>query len=232
MRAWRKSLLASLAAGAVSIFAVVGAAPLSAQVFYAPPPVPAQLMTTLDPAFDPAMPGATPAEERAVLVWSLRQGLLLGALQCHTQHPTLLTTSHYNTLLTNHAAELSSAFNTISGYFKRTQKGAKAAQDALDRFATRMTTSYSTVQGQQSFCHTAGWVGRRAIFAPRGLLSQVAIEHLGALRNSLKGAGEQQFRIPRVHVGLPITPLPSLDPKCWTKRNTFNEKKCGRSQRG
>lgn len=202
------------------------AAPAMAQVFYAPPPVPARPMTALDPSFDPLMPGATPAEQKAALVWSLRQGLLLGALQCHAQHPTLLATSNYNALLTNHASELGAAFSTISAYFKRTNKGAKAAQDALDRFATRLTTGYSTVQGQQSFCHTAGWIGRRALFTPRGMLGQFVSEHLAELRDSMKAGGEQQFRIARVQTGIPLHPIPSLAPKCWTKKNQFNTKKC------
>ena len=155
-----------------------------------------------------------------------RQALLLGALQCHTQYPTLLATSNYNALLTNHQGELASAFKAITDYFKRTHKNPKAAQTALDRFATRTTTVYSTVRGQQAFCSTAGWVGRRALFTPRGSLSVLASEHLAELRQSLTAAGEQRFRFAPISGWLPLPAVPSMNPRCWDKKDRFNSKKC------
>lgn len=208
------------------------AAPAAAEVFYKPPEIPARVLTGPDPDFDPALPGATPAEQQALLVWSLRQGLLLGALQCHTQYPTLLTTANYNALLTNHAKELGGALKALTGYFKRTVKGVKQSQIAFDQFATRTTTSYSTVRGQQAFCYTAGWLGRRALFTPKGGLGQLASDHLAELRESIKGGREQQFRMPIVHDEVPIAALPSLDARCWTKKDAFNFKKCGESLPG
>lgn len=216
--------LYSVALSAAALIAAM-ATPAAAQVFYKPPEFTAKPMTALEPGFDPAMPGATPAEQTAVLTWSLRQALLLGALQCHTQYPTLLATGNYNALLTNHSEELAKAFNTISGYFKRTKNAPKAAQSALDGFATKMTTSYSTVRGQLGFCHTAGWVGRRAIFTPRGRLATLAAEHLAELREALKPAVEQQFRVARVGTWLATKPLPSFDEKCW-KKNKYDGRKC------
>lgn len=201
-------------------------APASAQVFYKPPTFTPKPIFALDPGFDPAMPGATAAEQKAVLTWSLRQALLLGALQCHTQYPTLLATGNYNALLTNHGEELTKAFNTISGYFKRTRKAPKAAQAALDGFATKMTTSYSTVRGQLGFCHTAGWVGRRALFTPRGQLSTLATEHLGELREALKPSIEQQFRAANIGSWLYTRRFPSFEAACWDKKNRYNQKKC------
>lgn len=202
------------------------AAPASAQVFYKPPEFTPKPIMTLEPGFDPAMPGATAAEQSAVLTWSLRQALLLGALQCHTQYPTLLATGNYNALLTNHGEELTKAFNTISGYFKRTKKTPKVAQAALDGFATKMTTSYSTVRGQLGFCHTAGWVGRRALFTPRGQLATLATEHLGELREALKPSIEQQFRAPNIGSWLYTRPFPSFNAACWDRKNRYNLKKC------
>lgn len=201
--------------------------PASAQVFYEAPRLSPRLTTTLDPAFDPDLPGASAAEKQAVLVWSLRQALLLGALQCHTQYPTLLATSNYNALLTNHQGELASAFKAITDYFKRTHKNPKAAQTALDRFATRTTTVYSTVRGQQAFCNTAGWVGRRAVFTPRGSLSVLASEHLAELRQSLTAPGEQRFRFAPTSSMLTPPAVPSMNPRCWDKKDRFNSKKCG-----
>lgn len=206
--------------------AVQMAVPVSAQVFYEAPPLAARQLLTPDPLFDPDLPGANPAEQQAVLVWSLWQSLLLGALQCHTQYPTLLATGNYNALLTNHQEELGAAFKTLSGYFKRTQKNPKAAQSALDQFATRTTTAYSTVRGQQAFCHTAGWVGRRALFTPRGKLLSLAQDHLAELRQSLSAPGEQQFRFAPVANWLTLAPLPPMDPRCWDKKGRLNPKKC------
>ncbi len=202
------------------------AVPSSAQVFYEPPRLTPRPTLALDPTFDPDLPGASTSEKQAVLVWSLRQGLLLGALQCHTQYPTLLSTSNYNALLTNHQGELASAFRVLTDYFKRTHKDAKAAQTALDQFATRTTTVYSTVRGQQAFCHTAGWVGRRALFTPRGQLSGLASDHLSELRQSLTAPGEQQFRFAPVANWLTLPPRPSMEARCWDKKGRFNIKKC------
>lgn len=217
----RLSRVALLSAATLS----VGISPASAQVFYKPPSFTAKPVTALDPGFDPHMPGATPAEQKAVLTWSLRQALLLGALQCHTQYPTLLATGNYNALLTNHGEELGKAFSTIGGYFKRTKKAPKAAQSALDAFATKMTTSYSTVRGQLGFCHTTGWVGRRALFTPRGQLHTLATEHLGELREALKPSIEQQFRGVNVGAWLYSRRLPSMADGCW-KKNKYDPKKC------
>ena len=201
--------------------------PLQAEVFYKPPAIPAPVLSAPDPAFDPVMPRATPAEQKALLVWSLRQALLLGALQCHSQYPTLLTTSNYNALLSNHAAELTGAFRTLSGYFTRTLRQPKAAQDALDQFATRTTSVYSTVQSQAAFCYMAGQVGRESLAVPRGQLAGFAMTRLGALRASLKAGGEAQFDVLQPDARLPMRPLPSMAAGCWSKKGVYNARKCG-----
>ncbi len=204
-----------------------GAPPLQAAVFYKPPVISAPVLTAPDPAFDPLLPGATAVEQRAVLVWSLRQALLLGALQCHSQYPTLLATGNYNALLSNHAAELTGAFRTLSGYFTRTLRQPKAAQDALDQFATRTTSVYSTVQGQAAFCYMAGQVGRQSLAVPRGQLAGFAMTQLGALRASLKAGGEAQFDVLQPDARLPVRPLPSMAARCWSKQGIYNARKCG-----
>jgi hypothetical protein len=139
----------------------------------------------------------------------------------------LLNTANYNALLTNHGDELTSAFRTLTGYFKRTTKGMKPAQDALDRFVTRMTTSYSTVKGQPTFCHTAGWVGQRALSTPKGQLGTLANEHLAELRESLKGGNDQALR--GVSFGSMVVSrrIPSLEKRCWSKKGLYNARKCG-----
>ena len=208
------------------------AVPAAGEVFYKPPHIPPRPMTALEPGLGDSLSGATDAEQRAALVWSLRQGMLLGALQCHSQYPTLLTTANYNALLTNHAQELAGAYKAISGYFRRTEKGAMAAQRALDTYTTRSTTLYSTVRSQPNFCYTAGWIGRKALYVPRGGLAQLAMAHLGELRDSLKGGRDQQFLIPIVHNDIPVAGLPSLDKRCWSKKGEFNVRKCAGSTAG
>jgi hypothetical protein len=203
------------------------AGPVSAQVFYKSPVIPAPILSAPDPEFDPQLSGATLAEQKALLVWSLRQGLLLGALQCHSQYPTLLTTSNYNALLSNHAAELAAAFRTLAAYFMRTINPAKDAQAALDQFATRTTSAYSTVTNQPGFCNTAGQIGRAALVVPRGQLAAFAMTRLGALRASLKAGGEAQFDILQPDAPMPVAPLPSMARRCWSKKGVYNARKCG-----
>ena len=212
---------------ATLLLLVLPSLPVSAQVFYAPPAIVAPPLTGLDPAFDLDMPGATRAEEQAALVWSLRQGLLLGALQCHSQYPALLTTDHYNALLTNHRQELAAAFQALNGYFRRTVKGMKPAQAALDQFVTRMTTRYSTVQSQPSFCHSAGMMGRRALFTPRGQLATLAWAHLAELRASLKVGQDQALKLMGAAGLVPTLSIPSMHKRCWSKKGFYKPQKCG-----
>lgn len=166
------------------------------------------------------LPGATPEELRAALVWNLRSGLNVAALQCQFE-PTLLTRDQYNALLDNHRDELAKAYQVLSNYFKRTDK--KGGQTKLDQYGTRTYSSFSTVLGQYTFCDTASTVGAEAIFAPKGQLYRVAEQRMRELRKSLMLGGEQQFIfwIP------PYTPtLPPLDNRCWNKKNELNNK-CG-----
>lgn len=167
------------------------------------------------------LPGATPAELRAALVWNLRSGLNVAALQCQFE-PTLLTRNQYNTLLENHREELATAYQVLSNYFKRTDK--KAGQTKLDQYGTRTYSSFSTVLGQYTFCETSGAIGRAAIFTPRGQLYKVAEMRMRELRKSLALAGEQQFNfwIP------PYQPLlPPLDDSCWKKEELKQTSSCG-----
>lgn len=159
------------------------------------------------------LPGATPDELRSALVWNLRSGLNVAALQCQFE-PTLLTRNQYNALLDNHREELAKAYQVLSNYFKRTDK--KAGQTKLDQYGTRTYSSFSAVLAQYTFCETASSVGSQAIFAPKGQLYKVAEMRMREFRKSLALAGEQQFRfwIP------PYQPLlPSFEDRCWKKEN-------------
>ncbi len=197
------------------------AQPACAQIFWQAPDFHGTVVTPGE-NLGVILPGATPEEERAGWAWQLRSGLNVMALQCQFDR-TLLTENSYNTVLTNHKAELEASFAKVSAYFKRMNKTPKAAQNALDRYGTKTYLGFSTVRGQLGFCQTGSNIARAAIFAPRGSFTILAIERLRELRNSLVVAGEQQFRfaVPRVNA-----PLPYFENKCWDKRGNYRIK-CG-----
>lgn len=197
----------SLAAGAVAAFA----APASAQFFWKPADLGGATAEGNEPDLPFTLPGATPEEYRAALLWNLRAGLNVAALQCQFE-PTLLTLSNYNSLLAHHRSELDGAFKTVGNYFKRVE--GKKGQSAFDQYGTRIYLSFSTVRAQLNFCQTAAAIGREAIFQPRGTLYMVAQKRMRELRNSLTPHGELAFGNPTY--GYKAV-LPSLDDKCWKK---------------
>ena len=170
-----------------------------------------------------SLPGATPAEVRAGLVWNLRAALNVAALQCDFA-PMLLTVDNYNAMLRDHSAELKASLDTINGYFVRTAKTKAAGQTAFDRFGTRTYSAFATVAAQYGFCQTASKIGREVIFAPRGQLGDVATNYMRELRNSLIPYGEQQF--PRAFYARTYLFLPDFQPSCWRK-GRYNVSYCG-----
>ncbi len=176
-----------------------------------------------EPGIAQTLPGATPEERRAGLVWTMRSALNVAALQCQFE-PTLLTRDSYNAILLDHRDELKSAWDTLGKYFTRTAKTKKAGSDALDQYGTRTYSSFSAVASQYGFCRTAGSIARDALFAPRGSLATIASSRMRELRNSLTPYGEQRFS--RYINATPLS-LPRLDPICWSKKGEWVEKKCG-----
>ncbi|HKR17169.1 hypothetical protein [Rhizorhapis sp.] len=187
------------------------ATPASAQFFWKPADLGGPVLEGNEPDLGYSLPGATPAEYRAALLWNLRAGLNVAALQCQFE-PTLLTLSNYNAILAHHKEELAGAFKTVGNYFKRVE--GKKGQAAFDQYGTRIYLGFSTVRAQLNFCQTAGSVGRDAIFAPRGALVEVARKRMRELRNSLVPHGEQAFGNLAYNYR---ANLPSLDEKCWKK---------------
>lgn len=211
---------------AAAAVALLAAQPASAQFFFKPPDLKGGVVNGDEPGIvGGALPGAKPEEYRAALVWNLRAALNVAALQCQFE-PMLLTVENYNALIKDHDAELDASYATLGGYFARVAGNKKAGQDQLDRFGTRVYSGFSTISAQYTFCQTASEVGQRAIFAPRGALVTVAQEHMRELRNSLQLAGEQQFPGGFYLPGPTRTP-PIADPKCWTKQDALNVKRCG-----
>jgi hypothetical protein len=202
-------------------FGIVSAAftvPAQAQIFWHAPDLSAPVLVAPEPGFGVAMPGATPTEQKAALVWNLRSGLNVAALQCGFDQ-FLKLDDQYNIMLVNHREELAAAFSSLTGYFNRTAKSARGGQSAIDTYGTRTYSQFSSVSGQLTFCSVAGQVARAAIFAPRGKLNVVAQERLRELYSGVKGRlGEQQFRPTWTQLRSP--PMPDARETCW-KSNKY-----------
>lgn len=199
---------------ALSLIAALAVAqPAAAQFFWSPPDLTAPPLTDVTAATALGMPGATPAELRAGMVWNLRAALNVAALQCQFE-PTLLTISNYNAMIAHHDAEFDAAQAGVLGYFQRTVGKGRPGQTASDQYGTRIYSGYSTVQAQRGFCLAAAEVGRRAIFADRGKLWEVAQDGLGSIKKSLILASEQFYGDPAKDYRVA---LPSLDATCWKK---------------
>jgi len=212
-----------LTALTMAVPALAAAAPASAQFFFQPPNLRGAPVNGSEPGIvGQALPGATPAEYRSALIWNLRAGLNVAALQCQFS-PTLLTLPNYNKLLGDHSSELAASYAALSNYFVRTAKTKKAGQTELDKYGTRVYSSFSTVGAQLTFCQTAGEIAHLAVFAPRGSFGTLAEERMRELRNSLVLSGEQRFPW-----GIqPRQPaIPRMDDVCW-KKEEWQPKKCG-----
>jgi hypothetical protein len=212
----RKLLPAIVLAGAFF------ANPASAQFFFKSHDMTGTPVTGNEPDILPPMPGATPAERTAGLVWELRSALNVAALQCQFE-PTLLTVSNYNAIIRDHDAEFDAAQKTLLSYFNRVNKTKSAGQAAFDRFNTRVSSDFSTVSAQYPFCQTAGEVGEDLLFTPRGGVAALAHARMRELHNSLVPWGEQKFP---GSVRITHVPVPRLDDVCW-KKETWYAKKCG-----
>lgn len=219
------NILFALAVGG----SLLAAAPASAQFYLQPANLAGEPVTGSEPGITgPALAGATPAELRAALVWNLRAALNVAALQCHFE-PTLMTLDNYNMLLKNHSAELASAYDTLEKYFIRSAPNRRAGQLEVDRFGTRVYSSYSTISAQRSFCQTASSLGRDALFYKRGDVGALAQNRLRELRASLQPWGEQ-YRAGgnQPHLfNMRFHKLPPFsDSRCW-KKDEYNQKRCG-----
>lgn len=214
----RLSFLRPLLALATAFIAI----PANAQVFWLPPDVSGPVLTGYEEGMGVPLPGATVIEQKAAIIWNMRSGLNVAALQCNFD-PTLRTLENYNAILSNHSSELKAAFNTLSDYFKRVNKTKPAGQKALDTFGTRTYSGFSTVGAQLGFCTAAARVSRIALFTPKGRFVTFSEEHLRELRNSLKTQGEQQFR--RNPSAMQSVPVPNFDKRCW--KGDKYQSKCG-----
>ncbi|MGD9810091.1 MAG: hypothetical protein AB7U35_01990 [Sphingobium sp.] len=191
----------------------LGAVPAAAQFYYSPPNLATAPVIGVEPELEISLPGATPLEVQAGMVWHLRAAMNVAALQCDFE-PNLLTVSNYNATLAQHKSELDQTVKILEGYFARTVGRGSVGNRAFDRFNTKAYSSYSTVHAQKDFCNVMGSVGREAIFAPRGSLAQVARNRLGEIRRAQIPTGEQYFTNPAYAFK---ATLPLFTKKCWKK---------------
>lgn len=196
-------------------------ASLAATLLTAPAAAPAQLFVT-DPVYptgpidgsDPlvglALPGATPAEYRAHLLWNLRSGLNVAALQCQFS-PFLRTVDSYNTFINQHARELQAAYDALQAYFRRA--GARAPGGSFDRYSTQTYNNFSTLQAQFGFCQTAARIGKETLRVRRGELGQFAATRMRELRSSLVPTSDYYLfdRQPVILTPLNFAPPPRPD---------------------
>lgn len=174
-----------------------------------------------EPGIGQSMPTASPKELRAHLLWNMRAGLNVAALQCQFS-PPLMAVRNYNEILRHHARELNDAYSTLSAYFKRT--AGKGWQKTFDQYTTRTYNGFSTLHAQISFCETAGLIGRDALGRRKGDLHVTAEQHMREFRNSLVPTRDGLFAF---RYSLAPRQLVSLDPQCWDRKGRYVEKKCG-----
>ena len=228
-----RSRLVAAATALVSLVSHTSGA--HAQLFWKSPDFSGQPVTGDEPGILQPLPGATPDELQAGLVWTLRAGLNVAALQCQFA-PALRTVKLYNDGIAHHDKEYDEAQATLLRYFSRSAAGApptpaakpakgksgkakapaasKAGQNNFDQFTTRTYNSFSTLHAQLGFCQTAGKIGRIAIGTPKGELHTVATQYMREFRNSLIPAGDLLYSYGGPQP-LRLADVDALSPACF-----------------
>lgn len=180
IRSWKKTVRA----GALFALASLAAAqPASAQVFLNEVDFRRGPIESNDPLVGVAIPGATPAEYRAALLWNMRSGLNVAALQCQFS-AYLRAVPNYNAFLAHHSAELAAAYTVLGNYFRRVH-GAVQGPRKFDDYSTQTYNNFSTLQAQMGFCQTATNITKEALTLSKGELGAFAPTRMRELRNSL-----------------------------------------------
>ena len=215
----RAARIAALTAAAAAGLAAPNAA--GAQLFVNNPEFKTGPIEGSDPLVGLPIAGATPAEYRAHLLWNLRAGLNVAALQCQFS-PYLRAVDNYNGILAHHAEELAGAYTALNGYFKRTQ-GAKG-QKAFDDYTTITYNNFSTLQAQYGFCQTASSIAKEALTRPKGQFYVTAQNRMRELRSSLVPAYDRGLTYNPYQIKMPA--MPELREECFDKKNRLR-KRCG-----
>jgi len=198
--------------------ALAAATPGNAFLYWTHPAFSGTPVTGDEPGVALPLLGANPKEKLANLVWSLRAGLNVAALQCQFS-PILKTVSNYNGMLRQHGDELKATQATLLAYFKRT--AGKNWQNAFDQYTTRTYNGFSTMHAQMGFCETAADIGRDALGQRSGQLNQLATVRMRELRNSLVPIGDAGLVMPQYSAMLPTGSVMAV---CYDKKG--REKAC------
>ena len=206
---------------AAAVAATLSAAPAPAQLNLSSPDLRASPIEPSDPLVGLPLPGATATEYRAHLLWNLRAGLNVAALQCQFSD-FLRAVPNYNGLLAHHSVELAAAYTALNNYYKRTL-GAKG-QKAIDDYSTITYNNWSAAQAQQIFCQTATNIIKTALAAPKGQLYPVAQARLRELRHALVPVYEPR-PVNRAYL-IRLRPPPPLTAECYNKKGVLR-RACG-----
>lgn len=212
------------AGSALAVLASVMAAPAAAQLFLYEPNFQSGPIEASDPLVGIPLPGATANELRAHLLWNLRAGLNVAALQCQFS-PYLRTVDNYNSILAQHSGELANAYQALEGYFGRVH--GRTGPRQFDEYSTQTYNNFSTLQAQLGFCQTAARIAKEALTRRQGELHQLASARMRELRSSLVAAHDS-FAFSRAQIRL--API-SLTFDCRQLRGG-ERRECERAQRG
>ena len=195
----------------------------SAQLFLVDPNFQKGPIDGSDPLVGLPIPGATPAEYRAHLLWNIRAGLNVAALQCQFS-PYLRAVDNYNGLLAHHSKELDEAYKTLNGYFKRVEGNNTArGQKAFDNYTTTTYNNFSTLQAQYGFCQTASAIAKEALTRSKGELYLTAQQRMRELRGSLVVPPYARLVVyDPYQIRMPI--LPPLDAKCYDRKDRLRDR--------
>jgi hypothetical protein len=182
MRVSRTIGLKHIMFAALAALGLAAPAAAPAQLFIVPPVYPTGPIDGSDPLVGLPLPGATPAEYRAHLLWNLRSGLNVAALQCQFS-PFLRTVANYNAILAHHNRELAAAYTTLEGYFRRV--GGRNGPRNFDLYSTQTYNGFSSGNAQLGFCQTASRLGKEALATPKGQFGQLAANRMREFRGSL-----------------------------------------------
>ena len=189
MKTLKRTFIVRLAAAAIA-FTLPATA--QAQLFFTDPNFERGSVEPGDPLIGTPLPTATSAEQRAALIWNLRAGLNVAALQCQFSR-YLRAVDNYNAILGHHAEELASAYSTLEGYFRRQARTQREGQRAFDQWNTGTYQNFSSLYGQMGFCQVASDVAKEALSRPKGEFFNVARDRIREMRSALRPAGDRLF---------------------------------------
>jgi hypothetical protein len=215
---WKKGLRAAVLGAAIGSLSAQSAV---AQLFVYDPDFKRGPIEGSDPLVGLPIPGATPNEYRAHLLWNLRAGLNVAALQCQFS-PYLRAVDNYNSILAHHSKELADAYTALNAYFKRVH-GAKG-QKSFDDYTTITYNNFSTLQAQYGFCQTASNIAKEALTRPKGQFHVTAQNRMRELRSSLVPVYDRLTVYNPYQIRMPA--LPELREECFDKKNRLR-KRCG-----